>query len=64
LAAALRAAAGIIVSSPVYFGDSGSLVQSLFEFIASDPSLKQDMAGKIYGGPLSGRREMAVKKRR
>jgi hypothetical protein len=60
LAAALRAAAGIIVSSPVYFGDSGSL----FEFIASDPSLKQDMAGKIYGGPLSGRREMAVKKRR
>jgi multimeric flavodoxin WrbA len=54
LAAALRAADGIIVSSPVYFGDRGSLVQSLFEFIASDPSLKQDMAGKIYGGLAVG----------
>ena len=54
LAAALRAAAGIIVSSPVYFGDRGSLVQSLFEFIASDPGLKRDMAGKIYGGLAVG----------
>jgi multimeric flavodoxin WrbA len=54
LAAALRAADGIIVSSPVYFGDRGSLVQSLFEFIASDPDLKRDMAGKIYGGLAVG----------
>jgi multimeric flavodoxin WrbA len=54
LAAALRAADGIIVSSPVYFGDRGSLVQSLFEFIAADPSLRQDMAGKIYGGLAVG----------
>ena len=44
LAAALRAANGIIVSSPVYFGDRGSLVQGLFEFISSHPILKQDMA--------------------
>jgi multimeric flavodoxin WrbA len=54
LAAALRAADGIIVSSPVYFGDRGSLVQSLFGFIASDASLEQDMAGKIYGGLAVG----------
>lgn len=54
LAAALRAADGIIVSSPVYFGDRGSLVQSLFEFIESDPLLRQDMAGKIYGGLAVG----------
>jgi multimeric flavodoxin WrbA len=54
LAAALRAADGIIVSSPVYFGDRGSLVQSLFDFIASDPRLRQDMAGKIYGGLAVG----------
>jgi multimeric flavodoxin WrbA len=54
LAAALRAADGIIVSSPVYFGDRGSLVQSLFEFIASDRALKQDMAGKVYGGLAVG----------
>ncbi len=44
----------IIVSSPVYFGDRGSLVQSLFEFIESDPLLRQDMAGKIYGGLAVG----------
>jgi hypothetical protein len=54
LAQALRAADGIIVSSPVYFGDRGSLVQSLFDFIASDPSLTRDMAGKIYGGLAVG----------
>jgi multimeric flavodoxin WrbA len=54
LAAALRAADGIIVSSPVYFGDRGSLVQSLFEFIESDPGLKRNMAGKIYGGLAVG----------
>jgi multimeric flavodoxin WrbA len=54
LAEALRAADGIIVSSPVYFGDRGSLVQALFEFIASDANLKRDMAGKIYGGLAVG----------
>jgi multimeric flavodoxin WrbA len=54
LAAALRAADGIIVSSPVYFGDRSSLVQGLFEFIASDPSLTRDMVGKIYGGLAVG----------
>jgi multimeric flavodoxin WrbA len=54
LASALRAADGIIVSSPVYFGDRGSLVQALFEFIASDTSLKRDMAGKVYGGLAVG----------
>jgi multimeric flavodoxin WrbA len=54
LAAALRAADGIIVSSPVYFGDRGSLVQGLFEFIASDASLKHDMTSKIYGGLAVG----------
>jgi multimeric flavodoxin WrbA len=54
LAAALRAADGIIVSSPVYFGDRGSLVQGLFEFIASDASLKRDVAGKLYGGLAVG----------
>ena len=65
LAAALRAADGIIVSSPVYFGDRGSLVQSLFEFIASDPEPqaghgRQDLRrarGRV-------RSEMAARKRR
>jgi multimeric flavodoxin WrbA len=54
LASVLRAADGIIVSSPVYFGDRGSLVQGLFEFIASDKALKKDLEAKIYGGLAVG----------
>ncbi len=54
LASMLRAATGIIVSSPVYFGDRGSLVQALFEFIAADPKLKRDMDRKVYGGLAVG----------
>ena len=40
LRAALVAADAIIVSGPVYFGDRGSLTQSLIEFIAADPTLR------------------------
>jgi multimeric flavodoxin WrbA len=60
LAAALREAEGIIVSSPVYFGDRGSLVQSLFEFIASDPDLKRDMAGLAVGAKRNGGQETTL----
>jgi multimeric flavodoxin WrbA len=52
--AKLRAADGIIISTPVYFGDRGSLVQSLLDFIAADPALRADMVGKIYGGIAVG----------
>ncbi|MBL8491156.1 MAG: flavodoxin family protein [Rhodocyclaceae bacterium] len=50
----LRAADGIIISTPVYFGDRGSLVQSLLDFIAADPALRADLVGKIYGGLAVG----------
>lgn len=52
--AKLRAADGIIISTPVYFGDRGSLVQSLLDFIAADPVLRADLVGKIYGGIAVG----------
>jgi len=45
---------GIIVSGPVYFGDRGSLVQSLFDFMASDPEIKNALKSKIYGGLAVG----------
>lgn len=50
----LSASDGIILASPVYFGDRGSLVQSLLEFIAADPDLREHVAGKAYGGIAVG----------
>lgn len=44
----------LIISGPVYFGDRGSLVQSLFDFIASEPELKASMKGKLYAGLAVG----------
>ena len=40
----------IILSTPVYFGDRGSLAQSLIEFIASDQGLAKLCEGKVFGG--------------
>ena len=50
LKAALVAADGIIVSTPVYFGDRGSLSQRLIEMIRADETLQAQMRGKLYGG--------------
>ncbi len=50
----LLEADGIIVSGPVYFGDRGSLVQSLFDFMASDPEIKAALSRKVYGGLAVG----------
>jgi multimeric flavodoxin WrbA len=46
----LLAADAIILSGPVYFGDRGSLAQSLIDFIASDDALQQSCARKVYAG--------------
>lgn len=50
----LLAADALIISGPVYFGDRGSLVQSLLDFIAADPELACQMKGKVYGGIAVG----------
>ena len=48
------AADAIISSGPVYFGDRGSLAQSLFDFINADPDLRESVRGKIYAGIAVG----------
>jgi len=41
---------GILISGPVYFGDRGSLVESLFDFISMDEDLLETLKGKVYAG--------------
>lgn len=50
----LLASDGILVSGPVYFGDRGSLVQSLLEWIWGDKELSQHLEGKFYAGIAVG----------
>lgn len=45
---------GLILSGPVYFGDRGSLSQSLIDFIKNDADLREHLKGKIYGGIAVG----------
>jgi multimeric flavodoxin WrbA len=41
---------GILIAGPVYFGDRGSLVESLFDFISLDEALSEKLKGKVYAG--------------
>jgi multimeric flavodoxin WrbA len=50
----LIAADGLIVSGPVYFGDRGSLAQSLVELIRADGELRMQLQGKVYAGIAVG----------
>jgi multimeric flavodoxin WrbA len=50
LRAKLLEADGLLISGPIYFGDRGSLAESLIEFIAGDPELKAALNGRLYGG--------------
>jgi multimeric flavodoxin WrbA len=40
----------ILISGPVYFGDRGTLVQELINFIRLDKYLLKNLAGKLYAG--------------
>ncbi|HXZ03115.1 MAG TPA: NAD(P)H-dependent oxidoreductase [Stellaceae bacterium] len=51
---ALLEADGLLLSGPVYFGDRGSLAESLIDFIARDRSLREGLAGRLYGGIAVG----------
>ena len=51
---ALMAADGILLSTPVYFGDRGSLSQRLIEMIRADEDLRLALTGKVYGGLAVG----------
>ena len=50
----LLEADGIILSTPVYFGDRGSLSQSLFTMIKNDPELLKKLKQKVYAGLAVG----------
>lgn len=54
LKARLRGADAIILSTPVYFGDRGSLAQRLIDVIQGDPELMRDLTGKLYAGVAVG----------
>ena len=54
LKAALRRADGIILSTPVYFGDRGSLAQRFIEMLRADEALRGDLEGRVYAGLAVG----------
>ncbi len=50
----LRAADGLLLSTPVYFGDRSSLSQDLVDLIRDDPELRRDLTDKVYVGVAVG----------
>lgn len=50
----LLQADGILLSSPVYFGDRGSLAQTLTDWIRDDQELSERLKGKVYAGIAVG----------
>ena len=50
----LLGADGLLVSGPVYFGDRGSLAESLVDSIARDADLRVALTGRLYGGIAVG----------
>jgi multimeric flavodoxin WrbA len=54
LASALRDTDGILLSTPVYFGDRSSLAGELLDLIRRDRQLRSDLEGKVCGGIAVG----------
>ena len=52
---AILRADGLLISTPVYFGDRSSLSQSLIEMIRRDPELRASLAGQGLRRPGRGR---------
>ncbi len=50
----IMASDGFILSSPVYFGDRGSLSQSFIDWLRTDDELAADIKGKVYAGIAVG----------
>jgi len=45
---------GFLISTPVYFGDRSSLLQTFVEFIRQDADLLENIKGKVYAGIAIG----------
>lgn len=54
LKAALRRADAILLATPVYFGDRGSIAQRFIEMLRADGNLCRDVQGKLYAGIAVG----------
>lgn len=54
LKAALRSADAILLATPVYFGDRGSLTQKFIEMIRADEDLRNDLQGILFAGIAVG----------
>jgi multimeric flavodoxin WrbA len=54
LRSALLSADGLLLSTPVYFGDRGSLAQAFLDLVRSDAELRTSLRGKVYGGIAVG----------
>ena len=50
----LRAADGILLATPVYFGDRSSLAHTLIQLIRDDEELATDLEGTVYAGLAVG----------
>ena len=50
----LLSADGLLISGPVYFGDRGSVAESLIDYIARDAEIVEHLRGKPYGGIAVG----------
>lgn len=50
----IRNADGVIISTPVYFGDRGSLVQSFINELRNDKLLFNDIKHKVFAGVAVG----------
>lgn len=46
----LRAADGILLSAPVYFGDRSSVAHDFIEMVRADVDLRKNLQGKVYAG--------------
>lgn len=51
---ALIEADGIVLSTPVYFGDRSSLAQSFLEYCLENKEISRAIEGKVYGGLTVG----------
>ena len=54
LKCALLETDGLIISTPVYFGDHSSLVSELIRMIKSDPGISEGIKNKVYAGLAVG----------
>ena len=59
----ILASDALLISGPVYFGDRGSMAQEFLEFLRDDPTCRQHIINRVYGGISVGANATAAKRR-